>query len=168
MWTGVPQKKPPWKGGQKSSTVKDPGRASLPSNLPKTISVSFINQSPFHQYTVRRGCVRFEHGNSKYSWNTNDYSCTIRYESVTSAANGGHYGRQYKCDIRVDNLKPTQSIGRTPKLIPSSIDNRGGECKRRGRGLSKDLHGIFRRHHSRRVSPPLLSVWTKASQKLAS
>ena len=32
------------KGGQKGSTVKDPDRASLPSKLPKPISVSFINR----------------------------------------------------------------------------------------------------------------------------
>ena len=44
MSTGVPPKWPPWKGGQKGFTVKDPVRASLPSKLPKTISVSFINR----------------------------------------------------------------------------------------------------------------------------
>ena len=43
MSTGVPQKKTPRKGGQKDSTVKDPDRASLPSKLPKTISVSFLH-----------------------------------------------------------------------------------------------------------------------------
>ena len=38
MSMGVP-------GGQKGSTVKDPDRTSLPSKLPKTISVSFIKSS---------------------------------------------------------------------------------------------------------------------------
>ena len=43
MSTGVPPKWPPWKGGQKGSTVKDPDQTSLPSKLPKKpISVSFF------------------------------------------------------------------------------------------------------------------------------
>ena len=43
-----------------------------------------------------------------------------------TSANGGNYARQYPCDGWVDNykLEPTASIGRTPKLVPSSIDNR--------------------------------------------
>ena len=52
-------------------------------------------------------------------------SPTIRYKSMTSA-NGGNYAGQYPCDGWVDdyNLEPILSIGRIPKLVPYSIDNR--------------------------------------------
>ena len=41
-----------------------------------------------------------------------------------TSANGGNYAEQYPCDGWIDNLEPTPSMGRIPKLVPSSIDNK--------------------------------------------
>ena len=71
-----------------------------------------------------------------------------------TSANGGNYTGQYPSDGWIDNLEPTPSIGRIPKLVASSIDNRWRVHRRRAMCLSKDLNEIFRCHHPRCVCPP--------------
>ena len=57
MSTGVPPKWPPWKGGQKGFTLKDPDRTSLPSKLPKIISVHESSHVCMYACTKSRATV---------------------------------------------------------------------------------------------------------------
>ena len=85
-----------------------------------------------------------------------------------TSANGGNYAGQYPCDGWVDNLEPTPSIGRIPKLVPSSIDSKQVESVNAEQCAYRKISTRSSDATTLVACAPPLWVRTKASENLAS